>query len=318
MVNIYFYFGEESLIIKNKIERLIKETKVDEYNINTYDLDEVSIINAIQDAVTMPFLSDKKVVVLRNPRFLSSESSLSEKEMDMLNHYLASPMESTWFIIDANNIKLDERKEIVKRLKKLPNAIETKELSDIEIAGWIKRQCTINGVDIKDDAIRAFYSMCGKTMLNSKNEIDKLISYVGHNGVITTDVVNKVVVKEIQNDVFSLSNAIVEQNKPKIINLYRELINNGNDIYYLFSLVAKSMREIFVVNTILIEGYKQADVARMMKVSPGKAYYMVRNAKNLDIEKVKEYIIKLGDLDYQMKSGKVDIKVGFELFLFGL
>lgn len=318
MSNIYFFFGEESLIIKNKIERLIRETKADEYNINTYDLDEVSIMNAIQDAVTMPFLSDRKVIVCRNPRFLSSEVSLSNKEMDILNHFLASPMDTTWFIIDANNIKLDERKDIVKRLKKLPNAIETKELSDIEIAGWIKRQCTISGVDIKDDAVRAFYNMCGKNMINAKNEIDKMISYVGPNGVITTDVVNKVVVKEIQNDVFSLSNAIIEQNKPKIINLYRELIDNGNDIYYLFTLVQKSMREIFIVNTILLEGYKQADVARMMKVSPGRAYYMVRNAKNLDIDKVKDYIVKLGDLDYQMKSGKVDIKAGFELFLFGL
>lgn len=318
MANIYFYFGEESLIIKNKIERLIKETRADEYNITTYDFDEVSILSILQDAMTMPFMSDKKVIVIKNPRFLSSEISLSEKEMEALNSYLASPLESTYLIIDANNIKLDERKEIVKRLKKLPNAVETKELSEVEISGWIKRQCTVSGVDIKEDAIRAFYSMVGKNLINAKNEIDKLISYVGPSGIITTAVVDKVVVKEIQNDVFSLSNAIVDQNKPKIINIYRDLINSGNDVYYLFSLVAKSMREIYLVNTILQEGYKQADVAKMLRVSPGRAYYMVRNAKNLDLNKVKEYIIKLGDLDYQMKSGKVDIKAGFELFLFGL
>lgn len=318
MSNIYFYYGEESLIIKNKIERLIRETKADEYNISTYDLDEVSIINALQDAVTMPFLSDKKVIVFKNPRFLSSELSLTDKEMNAFNSYLASPMDSTYLIIDGNNIKLDERKDIVKRLKKLPNAVETKELSDIEISGWIKRQCTISGVDIKDDAVRAFHNMVGKNLINAKNEIDKLISYVGPNGVITASIVDKVVVKEIQNDVFSLSNAIIEQNKSKIINLYRELIDSGNDVYYLFSLVSKSMREIFLVNTILQEGYKQADVSRILKVSPGRAYYMVRNARNLDIDKVKDYVTKLGDLDFQMKSGKVDIKAGFELFLFGL
>lgn len=318
MDNIYFYYGEESLIIKNKIDRLIKEIKVDEYNINVYDLDEVSIEKVIQDAITMPFMSNKKVVHCKNPRFLTSEISLSEKEMDALNNYLKSPLESTYFIVDANTLKLDERKEIVKRFKSIPNANETKELSDIEIAGWIKRQCTINNVDIKEEAVRAFYNMVGKNMINAKNEIDKLISYVGPNGIITTDVVNKVVVKEIQNDVFSLSNAIIEQNKPKIINIYRDLIDSGNDIYYLFSLVSKSMREIFIVNTILLEGYKQADVARMMKVSSGRAYYMVRNAKNLDIKLVEEYIKRLGNLDFQIKSGKVDIKAGFELFLFGL
>src|SRR5690554_6882844 len=107
MANIYFYFGEESLIIKNKIERLIKETRADEYNITTYDFDEVSILSILQDAMTMPFMSDKKVIVIKNPRFLSSEISLSEKEMEALNSYLASPLESTYLIIDANNIKLD-------------------------------------------------------------------------------------------------------------------------------------------------------------------------------------------------------------------
>ena len=318
MGSVYLFYGDESLIIKNKIDRLIKDSKADEFNISTYDLDEVSIITAIQDAITMPFLSASKVVLCKNPKFLTSETNLNDKEMEELKKYIASPMESTFFIIDASNFKLDERKDIVKRLKKLPNTNETKELSEIEIAGWIKRQCTINGVEIKDDAVRLFAGMTGKDLINAKNEIDKLISYVGPNGVITIDVVDKVVVKEIQRDVFALSNAIVEQNKPKIINLYRELRDSGNDIFYLFSLVSKSMREIFLVNSILLEGYKQADVARLMKVSPGRAYYMVRNAKNLDIDIVKDYIIKLGDLDYNIKSGKVDIKAGFELFLFGL
>lgn len=317
-MSVYFYYGEESLIIKNKIDRLIKEAKIDEYNLNIYDLDEVSIKKAIQDAMTMPFLSDKKAVICKNPRFLTSEVSLNEDELETLHQYLQRPAEATFFIIDASNLKLDERKEIVKRLKKLPNASETKELSDIEISGWIKRQCMINNVDIKDEAIKTFYSLVGKNLFNAKNEIDKLISYVGSNGVITSDIVKKIVVKEIQNDVFSLSNAIIEQDKPKIINLYRDLINSGNDVYYLFSLVSKSLREIFLVSTMLQNGYKQADIAREMNVSPGRAYYLIKNSRGLDFEIVKEYIVKLGNLDYQIKSGKVDIKSGFELFLFGL
>lgn len=318
MGSVYLFYGDESLIIKNKIDRIINDSKADEFNISTYDLEEVSILNALQDAITMPFLSASKVVLCKNPIFLTSEKSLTEKELDEFKKYITTPMDSTYFIIDAHGLKLDDRKDIVKRLKKLPNANETKELSEIEISGWIKRQCTINGVDIRDDAVRAFANITGKDLINAKNEIDKLISYVGPNGVITTDIVNLVVVKEIQRDVFALSNAIVEQNKPKIINLYRELRDSGNDIFYLFSLVSKSMREIFLVNSILLEGYKQADVAKMMKVSPGRAYYMVRNAKSLDIDIVKDYILKLGDLDYNIKSGKVDIKSGFELFIFGI
>jgi len=315
---IYFYYGDESLITRNKIERLIRDAKIDDYNLSIYDLEEDSIIKAIQDAMTMPFLANNKAVICKNPKFLTSEASLNEDDEELFLKFIEKPTESTYFIIDASGLKLDERKEVVKRLKKLPNAIETRELSDIEINGWIKRQCTINNVNIKDEAIKTFANLVGKNLFNAKNELDKLINYVGPNGVITSDIVKRVVVKEIQNDVYALTNAIIEQDKSKIINIYRDLLNSGNDIYYLFALVSKSMRELYLVDEMLLRGYKQAEIAKALNVSPGRAYHLIKNAKDIDQKLVEEYIIKLGNLDYQIKSGKVDIKSGFELFLFGL
>lgn len=318
MSNIYLYYGSEGLIIKNKIDRLVKESQVDEFNINIYDLEEVSILTALADAVTMPFLIKNKVVIIKNPLFLTSEKTLSDKELKEFQNYLERPMESTYFVIDATNLKLDERKDVVKRLKKITNAVETKELTDVELVGWVKRQCDINGVSIKDDAVKLFFNIAGKNLLNARNEIDKLIAYVDKGGTITVDDVEKVTVKEIQNDVFAITNAIIEQNKPKIIKIYQDLIESGNDIFYIFSLVQKSMRETLLVKVLLQEDYKQAEIASRMKVSPGRAYYMMKNARSLNYNVVEDYVIKLGNLDYQIKSGQIDIRTGFEFFLFGI
>lgn len=315
---IYLYLGEEKYRINSKIDVIVRESGVDDYNLTTYDLDDEFLSDAIQDALMPPFLTEKKVVILKNPKFLGSEKSLTDEEARLFIKYITRPMESTILIINASNIKLDERKEVVKKLKAHADISENKELSEIELIGWLKRQCALNNVDIKDDAIKHFYQVAGKNLFNAKNEIDKLICYVGPNGVITTDIINKVVVKEIQNDVFALSNSIIEQNKSKIINLYRDLIKLGNDVNYLFSLVSKSMREILLVNLMLQKGCKQSDVASLMKVSSGKAFYLVKNARSIDIEKVKSYIIKLGNLDYKIKSGVLDPKTGFEFFLFEL
>ena len=65
---------------------------------------------------------------------------------------------------------------------------------------------------------------------------------------------------------------------------------------------------------MLQAGYRQADVASKMKISSGRAYYLVKNSRSMDLNKVKEYVIKLGDLDYKIKSGQIDIKQGFEFF----
>lgn len=312
------FLGEEQLLISNKIERLINESGADEYNVNIYDMDEVSICEAIHDALTPPFLLSKKAVVIKNPKFLSSEKSLSEPEKNEFVSYLNQPMESTVFIINGYGIKTDERKDIVKQLRKMGYVNESRELTEIEAVGWIKRQCALNNTEIKDDAIRFFFTMVGKNLLNAKNELDKLITYAGIGGTITTNLVEKVVVKEIQNDVYALSNAILEQKKQKIISLYRDLTMIGNDVNYLFSLVAKSMRDTLLVGIMLQEGYKQSDIAEEMGVSSGRAYYLVKNARSIDLDKVRSYIVKLGDLDFKIKSGQIEAKTGFEFFLFGL
>jgi DNA polymerase-3 subunit delta len=315
--NIYLYLGEETLIIKNKIDRLIKESSAGEFNISNYDYEEVSILEAINDALTPPFMSDIKVVILKNPKFLTSEKSLNDLESKKFLEYISQPMDSTVFIINAANLKLDERKEVVKKLRKEAVVNESKELTEIEVTGWIKRQCVNNTVSIKDDAVRTFVRLVGRNLMNAKNELDKLVNYVGPNGVITTEIVNKIVVKEIQNDAFALTNAILEQNKNKIISIYSDLVSLGNDVNYLFSLVSKSMREALLVNLMLKAGLKQADIALKMKVSPGRAYYLVKNAKSLDYEIIRDYVKELGELDYKIKSGQIEIKNGFEFFLFG-
>lgn len=318
LANIYLFTGTESFLISNKIRRIVGESGADEFNISSYDEEETSIGEAVRDAATPPFMSEKKVVIVKNPLFLTSEKNLDPSEASAFLNYLENPLPSTILIINACNLKLDERKEVVKKLKKVAHLEDVRPLSEIEITGWVKRQCTLNNVTIKDDAVKTFLSLAGTNLLNAKNELDKLIHYVGPSGTITADVVRKVVVKEIYNDVYALTNAILAQDKEKTINIYNELVASGKDINYLFNLVARSLRETLLARIMLESGYTQADIAERMGISSGRAYYLVKNARGIDFEKIKINVKKLGDLDYKIKSGQIDIKSGFEFFLFGL
>jgi DNA polymerase-3 subunit delta len=314
---VHLFLGNEQFLIENKIKRLINESGADEYNITYYDLDTSTLTEALNDALTPPFMSAAKVIVIKNPLFLSAENNLEKDEKKRFLEYLDSPMETTVFIINGYNIKLDERKTEVKKLL-AGNVNYSKELSEIEMHGWIKRQGAINNVVITDEAAREFFRLVGKDLMNAKNELDKLIAYVGENATVTADTVKKVVIREIQNDVFALSNAIIAQDKNKAIRIYRDLIKIGNDANYLFYLVAKSMRELLTVNLMLKGGYNQAAVAETMGVSSGRAYYMVKNARSLDYELLRKYVSRLSELDYKIKSGQTDVRTGLEFFLFGI
>ena len=65
-------------------------------------------------------------------------------------------------------------------------------------------------------------------------------------------------------------------------------------------------------------GYSQSDIAKFYNVSTGKAYYIVQEARAFKLSDLEFYIDKLAELDYQIKSGKLDKTIGLELLLLKL
>src|SRR5690554_2506141 len=132
MGKIYLFLGEEPLIIGNKIKALISKAASDEYNTNIYDLDEENVSKVVQDAITMPFISHIKVVVIKNPHFLTSTKTNIDHDVNVFIDYITNPFASTILIIDAGGLNLHKRKEVVKLLMKKAEVNNTKALSNVE------------------------------------------------------------------------------------------------------------------------------------------------------------------------------------------
>ncbi len=318
MKNIYLFLGSEEIIIKNKIDLLIKKQNCDEYNISTYDAETVNISEAISNAITMPFMSEKKVVIIKNPTFLSASKTEIVHNTNAFLQYLAEPMDTTILIIMALNIKLDEKKDFVKKLLQVAEVNDTKKLSPDEEEGWLIRQLELVGMQIRQDAVKAFFSRIGHNLANAKNEIDKLINYVNGRKLITIKDVNEVVSKELEQETYALTSAILEKNKEKIITTFQELTKSGKDSVQLLSMIARSMSENLIVNQMLENGFSQNDIASFLDVSPGRAYYMIKNSKVFHLSIIQERINQLADLDYKIKTGQIESMAGLELFLFSL
>lgn len=318
MKNIYLFTGNEELIIKNKIENTIKNIDASSMNISSYNLEEVNIATVIEDAMTPPFLSPSKIIILKRPIFLSSSKTEINHNVNLFSNYLNNPCETTFLLIDATGIKLDEKKDYVKKLIKVCEVSETKDLSPIEAEGWLKRQLSIEGIEIRDDAIKAFFSRTGRNLLDCKKEAEKLTLYVKPRNVATIKDVNDVVTKEIEQDAFALTNAIIDKNNSQVISIYHQLLESGKDVMQLIGLISKSFIDILVVGKLVNRGMKQADITNVLGMSSGRVFHLMKNAKNFSEEDVSDYIIRLAELDAKIKSGRIDPQSGMELFLFGL
>ena len=317
-MSVYLYKGVEPYLINTKIDMLVKQSGANEFNISVYDCTEVDVALAVQDAMSLPFLCDSKVVIIKNPLFLASEKPMINHDTTSLIKYLDNPNDKTLLIINACGIKINEKLDVTKVLNKKATVNETKEIEEVEFKGWIKRQCDIAYITIEEEAIKSFYVAVGKDLINAKNELDKMINYVGEDGVITKRVVDNLTSRGLQTNVFELSSAILSNNKDRIYKTYQKLLSNGVDINALISLTIKFMKDNLLVNLMIDEGMNQVEVASRMGVSNNRAYYLLKEAKQMDVGCIKDNINRLGKLDYQIKSGQIEPKKGFELFLFSM
>lgn len=315
---IYLFTGTSEIFIKNRMNRIIQSFNKYEYTIIKYDMETTSLSTVLSDAITVPFLEELKIIILKNPKFLTKSATSTKDEINAMLKYLKSPCDSTLLIIDATNTVINQSNEIYKMLKNVARIIDYPDPEEIELKGWIVRSFDANGIDIKDDALTLLLEYIGDDQARLSQEIDKLSSYVGKGGTIRKEDIKLLVPKNINNEIYLLIKAIINHDLALTNQIYDNLITHTKDSLTIFSLISNKFKELLSTYRLLKYGYSQSDIAKFYNVSTGKAYYIVQEARAFKLSDLEFYIDKLAELDYQIKSGKLDKTIGLELLLLKL
>lgn len=315
---IYLFTGTSEIFIKNRMNRIIQSFNKYEYTIIKYDMETTSLSTVLSDAITVPFLEELKIIILKNPKFLTKSATSTKDEIKAMIKYLKSPCDSTLLIIDATNTVINQSNEIYKMLKNVARIIDYPDPEEIELKGWIVRSFDANGIDIKDDALTLLLEYIGDDQARLSQEIDKLSSYVGKGGTIRKEDIKLLVPKNINNEIYLLIKAIINHDLALTNQIYDNLIMHTKDSLTIFSLISNKFKELLSTYKLLKYGYSQSDIAKFYNVSTGKAYYIVQEARAFKLSDLEFYIDKLAELDYQIKSGKLDKTIGLELLLLKL
>ena len=315
--NLYLFTGTAEIFIQNRISRIISSYDKQQVTIIKYDMEQTSFSRVLEDACTIPFLEDLKIIILRNPTFLTTKGDLANDAKNFIK-YLKKPVDTSIIIINATNITPNPSNEIYKALKNYAMIIDYSDSEEIEIKGWITRTAASRNIEIKDSAVNLFLEYINSDQVRMVNELDKIMNYVGEGGTIDDKVVKLLVTKDLSKEVFNLIKAIIAKDLIKTNKIYQTLALQTKDIQGVIAMISNSFKDLLTTAKLLKSGYSQHDISRFYNVSSSRAYYIVKDAKNFRIEDLEEYIIKMADLDYKIKSGKIDKNIGIELILLQL
>ena len=312
---IYLLYGTQNYLIDEKIKEIIKENKIDKYNIEQFDLENNSIREIIDSSNTLSLFADKKILIIDNSFiFTGSTKKIDEKDILLLDNYLDNINDNTIIIFKVNNEKLDSRKKIVTKIKKVAKIIEFNKLLDINS----KIKELFEPYKIDNNVIKYFIDRVGTDMELISKEIEKIKTYKDQDKNINENDITNLTNKNINTDIFYLLDNILNNNKEKAIESYNEMIKIGEEPIKILVMLANQFRLIYQVKELSKKGYREYDIMDILdqkQFTIKKAVERISKYKNTELLK---YINDLAELDINIKSGLIDKNIGLELFILNI
>ncbi|NQX65345.1 DNA polymerase III subunit delta [Paenibacillus alba] len=320
---VYLCYGPEKYKMREFIQvltDLLIEPEHKEFAVSKFDLSEISLSAVLEDAETLPFMVPKKLVIAKNALFFTGakESTKIEHHLDRLTDYLKSPADHTVVVFTVDADKLDERKKIVKAVKDLEAAVPFLSLSADELQVWVAKQAEQLGFAFAKEAADQLILYTGGNLQSLSAEIEKISLYVGVGAEASVHVVDELVARSTEQNVFILIEDIVNVRLERAFVILEELLKQREEPIKIASLIARQFRIMLQVKELSKQGYSQQQMASQIGLHPFAVKVAEGQARRYDIQKLSAIMSQLADLDYQMKTGKIDKVLGLELFLLRL
>jgi len=266
---------------------------------------EEAEFSTIQEALTsLPFLSNKKLVVLRSP----------SKNKDFLEHVeqvLANISETTDVIIIEP--KLDKRLSYYKYLK---SKTDFQEFNELDINGqstWLLARAKQLGGSISSNDARYLAERVGLNQQLLGNEIEKLVLY---NPAVTRQTIDLLTDETPQSTIFQLLEAAFSGNNRKALKLYQEQRALKVEPQQIVAMIAW---QLHVLAIIKYAGDRSIDeIAKDSKLNP----YVLRKsqaiADGLKLAELDYLVEQLLDIDAKSKSTSIDIDEALKNYLLRL
>lgn len=316
---VYLLVGEESYFVDETIKQLKTAlSKEEEAEVMTFDLNEQPIDYVIDEADTIPFFTERKLIIAKNASFLKATEKGKEKiehDVKRLENWLANPTDTAVTVFIAPYEKLDERKKVTKLMKEKCVILhaETPQNQDLDV--WIQSEAARCGKAITGEATHKLVEMVGPNMLQLQMELEKMALYLGEDHEMTVELVEDLVAKTLEHDAFKMLNAYLEHNQEEALKIYHDLLRQKEEPIKLVGLLASNIRTMTNVFYLQKKGYHQQQIAKQLKLHPYRVQVISNQRNRPSDQRLLQALYNLADVDLQLKTTGGNRERHLELFL---
>lgn len=303
---VYLIIGTEAYIIQETLKRIEENALIAdeaEFNYANFDLTETSIEVAIGEAESVPFWGDRKVVILQRPTFLTSEKDKVDHQIKGFENYLNEPVPFTILVIVAGVDKLDARKKISKLVQKNAVVIDATAPNEQSLLRWLSEKATALNMDYEPAAMQELMVLTNFQLSVAIQELEKISLFV-NGGLMTIQIVEDMVVRSLEQNVFQLTEKVVNKETGKALRIYQDLIKQKEEPIKILALLISQFRLMNQVKIMKKKGYSDPEMARTLKVHPYRAKLAAQSVRNIDLIHLQTALAALAKADFELKTGR--------------
>lgn len=300
------------VLLEKQIDKILgsSENKII-YNAELYTIDDI-----LEEASYVSMFGEMKYLIVKNANFFG-KNKLKEEEEKKLLTYLENPYPLCTLIFTTYE-PTDSRKKITKTIKEKFEYLNIPTLKGLELYNQVASLLVEKKYLAEKDTINYMINACLGNYDLIYNEINKIDLFYQTPTKIKLENVKNIISKTIVDNNFKFVDAVIERDLKKAIQYLEDLSILKIEPLSLINLLAREYRNMLVIKTLEEERYSKKEIAKELQLQDWQIDKTSKNSMNYHKDDLKDYLVRLEKLDFQIKSGLIDKLVGLKLFLLDL
>ena len=289
---VYLLCGEEpylrQLYKKKLTEAVLPEG--DTMNLSVYTGKNVDPKAVIDQAETMPFFADKRLILLEDTGFFKNASP-------ELADYIKSMPDTTCMVFVEEEV--DKRGKLYKAVKSVGRIVEFGRQDERSLMRWILSSVKKEGND----------------MGNIQMELEKLFCYTLDKNEILPEDVEEICITRTENKIFDMIRAVAQKQQKKAMDLYYDLLALKEPPMRILFLIARQFNQLLQMKELKNQGYDQNSIASHMKIQPFIVKNSWRQMESFTYEELERAVRECVEAEEAVKTGCMNDQMSVEILI---
>ena len=315
----YLIEGTDRYLVHRKIVSLHQEIldKKEIGRITTYDLSSGSVDELLASANQLSFFEDQRIIVVVGADLNPDEKDEKHNQsLEQLITYLEHPVNETSLIFDLGDFPLNTRSATGKKLQKLCRYTKIAPLDVMTFQQMTKQDLKKEKIEMDENTFKTLNDRLPLDLANWHSELAKLKNYPGK---LDSTAIKQLVVRPLfgseSKDTLYFSNAILSKDLKRTLSYWQDLSQQTKEYYPLIGMIASQLRFLYEVKFLANSGYNNNQITKQLDANAYRVTKTMELVNRYRLNDIEELLVSLADLDLNIKTGVINDKLGFELFL---